>query len=455
MFDLIVLGGGPAGYLAGERAGGAGLSVAVVEKRRVGGVCLNEGCIPSKALLYSAKLFDGAAHGEKYGVRATGITLDHAAVIERKKRVVDTLVGGISAKLKKLGVKTFDGEGVIQQRTQNGFAVKVNGEILEGKRLLIASGSVPAVPPIEGLKEGLASGFVLTNREVLDLTEVPRRLAVIGGGVIGLEMASYYRSAGSEVTVIEMLDHIAGGTDPDIEKILRKNYEAKGVKFELSAKVTKVGSGSVSFEKDGKMNEAAADKVLLSIGRRPATAGIGLENVGVYLERGAVKTDEQMRTNVAGVYAAGDVNGISMLAHTAYREAEVAVNDMLGIRDAMDYGAIPAVIYTNPEVASVGMTEEAARQAGIAFKTAKMTMRYSGRYVAENEGGDGIIKFIVDPAREIVLGVHMIGSYASEIIMSAVLMVERRMRLSDIKRAVFPHPTVCEILREAVFEVSN
>lgn len=452
MFDLIVLGGGPAGYLAGERAAENGLSVLIVEKREIGGVCLNEGCIPSKALLYSAKLLDGAAHGEKYGVKAEKLSLDHGFAVQRKRKVIETLVGGIKAKLSKLGATVLSGDGVLGCRTAEGFPVTANGETYIGKQLLIATGSVPVVPPIPGLKEAVEAGFALTNREVLELDKVPGEFVVIGGGVIGLEMASYFNSAGSKVTVIEMLDHIAGNTDAEIGKILQKNYAAKGVTFLLSAKVISVGKDGVTYEKDGKTETVRADKVLLSIGRRAFTQGFGLENLGVYTERGCIKTDETMRTNVAGVWAAGDVNGVSMLAHTAYREAEVAVNNILGKRDVMSYDAIPAVIYTNPEVGSVGLTLEGAKERGIRAKAVKLTMKYSGRYVAENEGGDGIMKLIVDAERETVVGCHVLSNYASEFIIAAVMMIEKKMRLSDIKKFVFPHPTVCEILREAVFE---
>ncbi len=452
MYDLIVLGGGPAGYLAGERAGEAGLKTLVIEKRFIGGVCLNEGCIPSKALLYTAKLYDGAKHGEKYGVKAENITLDHKFAVARKQRVIDSLVGGIKMKLKKLKVDVVEGEGVIKNKSAEGFNVEVSGTVYTGARLLIATGSVPAMPPIPGLKEGVESGLVLTNREILALESVPEKLVIIGGGVIGLEMASYYNTAGSDVTVIEMLERIAGNTDAEIGKILQKNYENKGVKFNLGAKVVSIDKDGVVYEKGGKTEKVAADKVLLSIGRRPNTAGIGLENIGVYTERGAVKTDEYMRTNIANVYAAGDVNGFSMLAHTAYRESEVAVNNIIGKRDKMSYNAIPAVIYTNPEVASVGMSLEEAKDKGFDAKAVKLTMKYSGRYVAENEGGDGIMKMIVDERSKTVLGVHIIGNYSSEFIISAVMMVEAKMRIEDIKKFVFPHPTVCEILREGIFE---
>lgn len=452
VYDLIIIGGGPAGYLAAERAGEAGLNTLLIEKRFIGGVCLNEGCIPSKALLYSAKLYDGASHGEKYGITVENIKLNHQAVVARKRKVIDTLVGGIKMKLKKLKVTVVEGEGHIEKRNSEGFCVSANGTEYTGSRLLIATGSEASVPPIPGLKEGLASGFVLTNREILELQEVPERLVVIGGGVIGLEMASYFNTAGSKVTVVEMLNKIAGPTDAEISKILQKNYEKKGVTFKLGARVTEVTAKGVVYELNGNKETVEADKVLLSIGRRPSTNGLGLENIGVNTERGAIKTDEQGRTNVAGVYAAGDVNGSHMLAHVAYRESEVAINTILGKKDHMRYNAVPSVIYTNPEVACVGETEESAKAKGMDVACVNLTMKYSGRYVAENEGGDGICKLIIDKKRNRLVGVHMIGNYSSEIIVSAVTMIETEMRIEDIKEIIFPHPTVCEIIREGIFE---
>jgi dihydrolipoamide dehydrogenase len=282
---------------------------------------------------------------------------------------------------------------------------------------------------------------------------VPNHLTVIGGGVIGLEMASYYSSAGSNVTVIEMLDHIAGETDLDLSVILKKALQKKGIIFELEAKVTAVNGSSVTYEKKGQAIELKGDKILLSIGRRAFTEGLGLENIGVEVDRGAVKVDANGRTNISGVYAAGDVNGKSMLAHTAYREAEVCVNHMLQKKDTMRYNAIPSVIYTYPEVASVGETESSALAKGYEIKTVKLPMIYSGRYVAENEKGDGIIKVVVDMKYNRILGVHMIGSYVSEMIYGAGLMIETELRIEDIKELVFPHPTVSEVIREALFEL--
>lgn len=452
LYDLIVLGGGPAGYLASERAGHAGLSVLCIEQRSVGGVCLNEGCIPTKTLLYSAKVFDNASHGEKYGVKAEGISLDHAKVVARKDKVVKTLVSGVKAALKANGVTLVEAAGVITGKTPEGYTVSANGETYTGKRLLIATGSGPAVPPIPGLKEGLQTGFVMTNRETLDLKEKPAKLVVVGGGVIGLEMASYFNAIGSEVTVIEMLDHIAGENDPELVTILQKGYEKKGMAFRLSARVTEITPDGVKYEKDGKAEFAPADKVLLSIGRRANTKDIGLESIHVLTERGAIVTDAHMKTNIPEVYAAGDVNGKSMLAHTAYREAEVAVNNMLGKRDTMRYTSIPGVLYTNPELSSVGETEFTARAKGMDVDVVKIPMRFSGRYLAENEGGDGICKLVIDKNKKTLVGAQALSNYSSEFIVAAGTFIELELTLQDIKEIVFPHPTVAEILREAVFQ---
>jgi len=453
MFDLAVIGGGPAGYLAAERAAEKKLKVILFEKDNIGGVCLNEGCIPSKALLYSAKLADGAKHGGKYGVHCKDISLNHAEVIERKKRVIETLVSGIKFKLKKLGVEIISGQAIINGRGADGFSVSAKGDNFTAKQIIVASGSEPVLPPIDGLKESLKSGFAVTNREILSLKSVPKKLVVVGGGVIGLEMASYYNSAGSDVTVIEMLGQIGGQLDTEISGILQKNYEAKGIKFLLNSKVVKIADGQVGYEQSDKKASLKAENALISIGRKPVVSGFGLENIKVNIEKGAIATDDKMQTNIAGVYAAGDCNGKSMLAHTAYREAEVAVNNILGQKDYMNYSYIPAVIYTNPEVAVIGLTEEAAKTKGLNFKAVKLSIKYSGRYLAENEGGDGIIKFIVNADKQTVLGCHLIGNYSSEIISTVAVMAEMEMKLADIKKIVFPHPTVAEIIREAVFEI--
>jgi dihydrolipoamide dehydrogenase len=452
MYDLIILGGGPAGYRAAEIAGENNLKTLLIEKHALGGVCLNEGCIPSKTLLHSAKIYDYArGYGEKYGVHAENATLDHAFVIARKDKIVKTLVSGISASLKSRKVEVVYGEGKILAKGGQGFKVTANGTEYEGLKLLICAGSEALMPPIEGLKKAYEDGIALTNREILGLNKLPKSLCVIGGGVIGLEMASYFNSAGAEVSVVEMLDKIAGPTDSDISKLLLDAYKAKGVVFHTGAKVTSLEGGTVNFDKAGEKGCVKAEKVLVSIGRRAVTKGYGLETLGVLTERGAIVTDEQMKTNIPGVFAAGDVNGKSMLAHTAYREAEVAVNTMLGKKDYMDYSVVPSVIYTNPEAASVGETEETAKAKGLDFIVKKLPMNYSGRYMAENEGGRGICKLLFMRGGMKLIGVSMLANPSSEIIVAAAAMLGKEMRASDIQKIVFPHPTVGEVIREGAF----
>ena len=451
MYDLIILGGGPAGYNAAERAGHAGLKTLVFEERALGGVCLNEGCIPTKTLLYSAKIYDYAKHGADYGVKFGSASIDHAFVVERKNKVVKQLVSGVGAKLKKSGVEVIKSTASIKERNAEGFVVVAEGKEYVAKQLLIATGSSAALPPIDGLQDSLKSGFALTNREVLDLKEIPKTIVIVGGGVIGLEMASYFNSVGSEVYVVEMMDHIAGATDREISTMLQKEYAKRGVNFVLGARVTSIKNNAVTYEKDGKVVELKADYALVSIGRRARTQGIGCENIGLKLERGAIVTNEYGKTNVPGVYAAGDVNGKSMLAHTAYREGEVCINNILGKKDRINYNSIPSVIYTNPEVASVGETTESIKEKGIDASVETVTLKYSGRYIAENEHGNGVVKIITDNKHHNIIGVHMIGSYASEIIYGAAMMVETEMRVHDVQKLVFPHPTVCEVIREAMF----
>jgi len=450
MYDLIILGGGPAGYLAAERAGAAGLVTLLIEKNKLGGVCLQEGCIPTKAFLHSAKLLDHAAHGARFGFSCDNPRLDQAVVTDRKNRIVRGLTGSIANTLKNCGASVRTGEATILGRSGDLFEVASGGETFTGRRLLIATGSRPIVPPIPGLAEALARGSAVTSREILDLTTTPESLAVIGGGIIGLEMAAYFQACGSHVSVIEMLDHIAGAADREMADALQRSLARKGISFNLGSRVSAVDDGSVEFTMGGETRRLQAALTLLSVGRQPAGHGLGLERIGVHSENGKIPTDRQCRTNVPDVYAAGDVNGIWMLAHAAYREAEVAVNMMLGRPDEMNYQAMPSVVYTDPELAFVGETEESCRAQGIAYSKTVLPLTYSGRYVAENERGDGQIKLLADPAGERLLGCHILGSYASEIIATAGILIASSMPLAAVQTFVFPHPTVGEILREAI-----
>ncbi len=453
IFDLLVVGGGPGGYLCAERAAQNGLKVAIFEKKALGGTCLNEGCIPTKTLLNSSKMYRHAKESEAFGVTATGVSYDHAKVVERKDKVVKTLVSGVGATMKANKVTVVTADAKIKGRDDNGFLVEADSVVYTGKRLAIASGSETVVPPVPGLKEGLESGFVVTNREVLDEKNLPKDLVVIGGGVIGLEMAYYFASVGVNVTVIEMMPKIAGATDPEICKVIQDSFEKRGMVFKLSCKVLEVKKDSVVYEENGEKKEIKCDKVLLSAGRKPATANIGLETLPIDMDRLAIKTDRHLCTNISGVYAIGDCNGKLMLAHTAYREAEVAVNHMVGKQDEMRYDVIPSVIYTDPEVASVGYSKEGAEEKGMKVKEIKLPMSYAGRYLAENEGGKGFIKLVVDTEKNRLVGCHIVGSYASEIIMTATMMVDTELTPARLQKLVFPHPTVAEIIREAIFHI--
>ena len=449
MYDLMIIGGGPAGYVAAERAGHNGLSVILFEKKALGGVCLNEGCIPTKTMLYSAKIYENALHGDKYGIYGDNIRFDYGKILARKNKTVRKLVAGVASKMKSNQVTVVNGDAMIQKKTSSGIEISCNGESYTGTNLLVCTGSEAFIPPIPGLEQ--VSDIILTNREILDLKELPASLVIIGGGVIGMEFASFYNSLGSKVTIVEMLPEILGGIDSELSAMLRDIYSKKGIEFHLQAKVVKVEGNTVIFEKEGQTQTVVGEKILVSVGRKAVTKGFGLENLSVELNRGGIKTDEKMRTNVPNVFAAGDVTGFSLLAHTAMREGEVVVNNLSGREDRMRYNAIPGVVYTNPEVATVGETEESATAKGIAFKVAKLPMAYAGRFVAENEGGTGICKVLIGEKYGEILGVHMLGNPGSEIIYGACMAIEQEMTLSEMQEVVFPHPTVSEIFKETIF----
>ena len=429
MYDIAILGGGPAGYVAAGKAGTAGQSVLLIEQNELGGVCLNEGCIPTKTLLYSAKVLDTARHADRYGVTVGESAIDFGAIFKRKTKVVKKLVGGVKVQMRNAGVEVVGGEGVITGRSSGGFTLRCAEKDYEARNVLVCTGSEAVVPPIPGLREGLG-GAVVTNREILQLTEQPASLVVIGGGVIGMEFASFFNSIGTQVTVIEMLPKILGPMDA-----------------ELSALVAVEGNEVVYQTPEGETCRVQGDKILVSVGRRARLQGIGLENIGVEFALNpagkpyGIKVDAQMRTSVPGIYAAGDVTGFSMLAHTASREGEVAINTIRGIADEMHYNAVPGVVYTNPEVAGVGALEGA--------RVVSLPMAFSGRFVAENERGEGLCKVVLD-SDNCVIGVHMLGNPASELIHGAAIAIEQHMSVEQLERVIFPHPTVSEILKETV-----
>ncbi len=443
-YQVIVVGGGPAGYTAAEAAGKAGLSVLLIEKNSLGGVCLNEGCIPTKTLLYSAKTYDSARHALKYAVHVPEVSFDLAKIIARKSKVVRKLVLGVKAKLTAGNVTVVSGEAQIIDKN----TVRCGEETYEGENLILCTGSETFIPPIPGID----TVNYWTHREALENKQLPASLAIVGGGVIGMEFASFFNSLGVRVTVIEMMDEILGGMDKELSALLRAEYANRGIEFLLGTKVVGLSETEegavVSYENAEGSGSVAAEKLLMSVGRRPVTKGFGLENLHLEkTERGAIRVSEKMQTSVPGVYVCGDLTGFSLLAHTAIREAEVAVHAILGEEDAMSYRAIPGVVYTNPEIAGVGETEESASAKGITYRVVKLPMAYSGRFVAENEGVNGVCKVLLDE-RERVIGAHVLGNPASEIITLAGTAIELGLTVTQWKKIVFPHPTVGEIFRE-------
>ena len=444
MYELAIIGGGPAGYNAAHKAAANGLSVVLFEKNELGGVCLNEGCIPTKTLLYSAKLYEHAAASQKYGIFSEGVTADFGKIADRKDKVVKKLVGAVRVKMRDAGVEVVKQEAFICGSTPDGFSIKAGDQDYEARRILLCTGSSAAVPPIPGLAE--AGDIVVTARELLSLRERPESLVIIGGGVIGMEFASFFSSLGTKVAIVEMLPEILGGMDAEQAAMLRGIYAKKGVEFHLNCKVSEIKGNEVCFtDPEGQAQSVTGDKILLSTGRRPNIKGYGLENIGVKTCRG-VEVDDHMRTNVPGVYAAGDITGFSMLAHTAVREAEVAVDNMLGKEEKMEYNAIPGVVYTNPEMAGAGLTEENASGCSVL----KLPMAYSGRFVAENERGEGQCKIIFDSQTRLVKGMHLLGNYSSEIIQTACVVISQGVTVDNLYKVVFPHPTVSEIIKETL-----
>lgn len=446
-YDLAIIGGGPAGYNAAEKAAENGLKTILFEKNAVGGVCLNEGCIPTKTFLYSAKMLDNIKAASKYGILTDNTpTFDMGKIVARKNKVVKKLTAGVGAKLSFNGVDVKSGEALIKGEENGEFVIDCNGESFSSKYLLLCTGSQTFIPPIKGLSDI----EYWTSKEALESKELPKSLAIIGGGVIGIEFASFFNSMGVKVNVIEMMPEILGAMDKETSAMLRTDYTKKGVDFHLQTKVIEVTSTGVVVEKDGKTETIEADKILVSVGRRAITTGFGLENINVELLPNGVKVNEYMQTSHPQVYAAGDITGFSMLAHTAIREGEVAIDHISGGHDKMSYNAIPGVVYTNPEIAGVGKTEEELTASNEPYRVLKLPMAYSGRFVAENELGGGLCKIIVDKGDRII-GCHMIGNPVSELILIAGIAIANGDTVEQFRKHVYPHPTVGEIIHETLF----
>ena len=465
-YFLAIIGGGPAGYTAAEKASKAGKDVVLFEQNAVGGTCLNVGCIPTKSLLYGAKQYYNATHAQKYGVTAENVAFDFAAMQKRKTIVVRKLVAGIKARLNNEHFTLVNGAAKIlspseseanglcsfSEQGERSYCVECNGQLYEAQYIMIGTGSTNFVPPIPGIKDNPA---VWDSTDALAATELPKSIIIVGGGVIGMEFATLYHELGVPVTVIEALPSILPNLDPEVVQILLDKYRKAGINILTETRVEKIEGCEVCVSspslQGGDGGRLVAERILVSVGRRANLQGLeALKDLE--LNRGAIVIDEFCRTNLPNVYACGDVTGKIMLAHVASRQAEVAVGRMLKTipLQRIAYNAIPSVVYTNPEIASVGVTESQAEEMSIPVEVRKLPMTFSGRFMAENEGETGLCKMIIDSRSNTIIGVHCIGNPCSEFIAAASCAVRNGYTLDDFRQVVFPHPTVSEILHEIV-----
>ena len=453
---IIIIGAGPGGYETALLAAKRGVEVVLIEAGHVGGTCLNEGCIPTKAFCKNAEVLDGLREAEAFGVTGLSYGFDFKAVAERKNAVVEQLRGGVEGLLGHKLITLVRGKASFK----DSHTVTVDDQDYVGDYIIIATGSVSASLPIPGAD----LPGILTSREILDLEEVPQRLCVIGGGVIGLEFASVFRSFGSEVTVLEYFKEILPRFDSDLSKRLKQSLGKRGIEINTQAQVTAIeetdGVYKVSFTRKGKEETVEADKVLMAVGRKANVGSLNLSDVGIeFTPRGIVVDEQTMQTNIPHIYAVGDINGKMMLAHAATFQGIVALDHIMGIENGIDLSVMPAAVFTSPEAASVGMTEEDCKEAGIPIKALKSFFRANGKAVTMGET-DGFCKVIVaaepkegadspyEPGR--ILGCHLYGPHASDIVQEACALISRKSTLKEFEDIIHTHPTLTEVLQSAV-----
>ena len=450
--DLVVIGGGPAGYAAAIRAGQKGMKTLLIESRDIGGTCLNRGCIPTKAFFRSQEVFHLSERAAEFGIQVKIEGVDWPKVLARKNKVVKQLTGGVRFLLRKAGVEVVDGIGsFLDNRTIEFIGKDEKKESIQAKHILIATGSKSAQLPVPGA--GLEG--VIDSDQVLDLPSIPEKLVVIGGGYIGMEMACILNKFGTQVEVVEMLPNILPIADSEVVKLFIEILEKRDMKIHTSAKVVEISKDKklkVSYEQNGEMKLAEGDYVLVATGRVPMTDNLYPEKAGIEMDKNAVIADLQMKTSVPSIYAAGDVNGKYLLAHVAFKEAEVAINNLMGKPAAMDYRVVPNCIFCSPEISSVGLTEEEALASGFDVKIGKFPFRAVGKALIEGET-EGFVKIIADQKTGEILGAHIIGPHASDLIGEMTLAMALESTPEEIAHTIHPHPTLTETVMEAADSV--
>ncbi|HOJ45585.1 MAG TPA: dihydrolipoyl dehydrogenase [Bacilli bacterium] len=449
-YDVLIIGGGPGGYVAAIKAAQLGMKTALIEKEAVGGVCLNWGCIPTKAMLKSAKVYDTFKHSHDYGISVdfSQVGIDYEMMIARKDGIVKKLTGGVKGLLKKNGVTVIDGFA----EALDAHHVLVNGETLETKKLIIATGASPAFPPIKGLKEAFERGFVVTSKEILTKTTLPKSLIVIGGGVIGMEFATIFNTLGVNVKVLEREATPLVSVDDEIRNLFLKKIVKDGITVITGANITEITETGIICDKGGAITKIDADMILLATGMRPNTKGF--EKLKLEMSKTGVKVDSLMRTSLPDVYAIGDVLGFYMLAHVASREGIVAVEHIHGIDHPLDFKVIPAGIYTFPEIAQVGLTEQEAREKELDYKVSTFPLVANGKALAENEK-DGLVKIIADRQYGEIIGVHIFAASATEMITEASLAMVLEATAEEIVATIHPHPSLSEMIHEVTHGIVN
>lgn len=450
--DIIIIGGGPGGYVAGIRAAQLGAKVCVIEKDRVGGTCLNRGCIPTKTLYRTAELLNNLKHIEDFGIKVDNYEVNVEKIQNRKSEIVNTLVGGIEKLIEGNGVEFIRGEASFIASNTISVITKEGEIILKGKNIIIASGSKSEIPSIEGIN----NPKVITSDELLDFDHIPKTLAVIGGGVIGMEFASIFNALGSSVTVIVARDSILYDVDREITKRYTAMAKRTGIQIQTSTVVKSIsGEGEVIIKCDSKKGEVEikADMVLVAKGRIANFDGLNLDKIGVDFDRKKIKVDENYETSIKGIYAIGDVNGICQLAHAASHQGVQVVEKILLNKDIHN-PSIPNCIFTFPEIATVGITEEEAKEKGIPYKKSKFLFGANGKALALGEG-EGFVKAICNSEDNTLLGIHIMGPHASDLIHEGVLAIDKKMKAYDIKDIVHSHPTLGEAFYEAILALNG